>query len=99
MSGSKKAKVLAAIDAMDITNSQKTALYYAAGYKESTLDDAPWISGRSAGRSQEEAVKLLQGANSQPQDLTMPRLTDENGEVWNPFAKKSSDITMPRLVK
>lgn len=99
VSGSKKAKVLAAIDAMDITNSQKTALYYAAGYKQSTLDEAPWISGKSMGRSREEAVKLLQGANSQPQDLTMPRLTDENGEVWNPFAKKSSDITMPRLVK
>lgn len=99
VSGSKKAKVLAAIDAMDITNSQKTALYYAAGYKQSTLDEAPWISGKSMERSREDALKLLQGANSQPQDLTMPRLTDENGEVWNPFAKKSSDITMPRLVK
>lgn len=99
VSGSKKAKVLAAIDAMEITDSQKTALYYAAGYKESTLSDAPWISGKSVGRSREEASKLLQGANAQPQDLTMPRLTDENGEVWNPFAKKSSDITMPRLVK
>lgn len=99
VSGSKKAKVLAAIDAMDISNVQKTALYYAAGYKESTLDDAPWISGKSVGRSREEALKLLRGANSQPQDLTMPRLTDENGEVWNPFEKKSSDITMPRLVK
>lgn len=99
VSGSKKAKVLAAIDAMDITNIQKTALYYAAGYKQSTLDEAPWISGKSMGRSREDALKLLQGANSQPQDLTMPRLTDENGEVWNPFAKKSSDITMPRLVK
>ena len=99
VSGSKKAKVLAAIDAMGITNSQKTALYYAAGYKQSTLDEAPWISGKSMGRSREDALKLLQGANSQPQDLTMPRLTDENGEVWNPFAKKSSDITMPRLVK
>ncbi len=99
VSGSKKSKVLAAIDAMDISNVQKTALYYAAGYKESTLDDAPWISGKSVGRSREEALKLLRGANSQPQDLTMPRLTDENGEVWNPFEKKSSDITMPRLVK
>lgn len=99
VTGSKKAKVLAAIDAMEITDSQKTALYYAAGYKESTLDDAPWISGKSVGRSREEALKLLRGANSQPQDLTMPRLTDENGEVWNPFEKKSSDITMPRLVK
>lgn len=99
VSGSKKAKVMAAIDAMQISNSQKTALYYAAGYKQSTLDEAPWISGKSMGRSREDALKLLQGANSQPQDLTMPRLTDENGEVWNPFAKKSSDITMPRLVK
>ena len=99
VSGSKKAKVLAAIDAMEITDSQKTALYYAAGYKESTLSDAPWISGKIVGRSREEASKLLQGANAQPQDLTMPKLTDENGEVWNPFAKKSSDITMPRLVK
>lgn len=99
VSGSKKAKVLATIDAMEITDSQKTALYYAAGYKESTLSDAPWISGKSVGRSREEALKLLRGANSQPQDITMPKLTDENGEVWNPFAKKSSDITMPRLVK
>ena len=99
VSGSKKAKVMAAIDAMEITDSQKTALYYAAGYKESTLSDAPWISGKSVGRSREEASKLLQGANAQPQDLTMPRLTDENREVWNPFEKKSSDITMPRLVK
>ena len=99
VSGSKKAKVLAAIDAMDITNSQKTALYYAAGYKESTLDDAPWISGGNTVRSWEEAIKLLQGANYQQQDLTMPKLTDENGEVWNPLSKKSSDIAMPRLVK
>lgn len=63
------------------------------------MDEAPWISGKIMERSREDALKLLQGANSQPQDLTMPRLTDENGEVWNPFAKKSSDITMPRLVK
>lgn len=42
VSGSKKAKVMAAIDAMQISNRQKTALYYAAGYKESTLDEAPW---------------------------------------------------------
>lgn len=48
VSGSKKAKVMAAIDSMQISNSQKTALYYAAGYKESTLDDAPWISGNSS---------------------------------------------------
>jgi len=48
ISGSKKQKILAAIDAMQITNAQKTALYYAAGYKASTLDDAPWY-GRAEG--------------------------------------------------
>ena len=39
----KKQKVLAAIDGLDITKEQKTALYYAAGYAESTLTEAPWM--------------------------------------------------------
>lgn len=98
VSGSKKAKVMAAIDAMEISDSQKTALLKAYDDRYS-LDDVPWISGGNTGRSREEALKILQGANSKPQDPTMPKLTDENGEVWNPFAKKSSDITKPRLVK
>ena len=42
ISGSKKRKVLDYIDAMDLNNAQKTALYYAAGYAASTLSDAPW---------------------------------------------------------
>lgn len=42
ISGSKKAKVLAAINSMDIDAATKDALYYAAGYKESTIRDAPW---------------------------------------------------------
>lgn len=43
IAGSEKQKVLAAIDALDITKEQKTALYYAAGYAESTLTEAPWM--------------------------------------------------------
>ena len=43
VAGSKKQKVLAAIDGLDITKEQKTALYYAAGYAESTLTEAPWM--------------------------------------------------------
>lgn len=43
IAGSKKQKVLAAIDALDITKEQKTELYYAAGYAESTLTEAPWM--------------------------------------------------------
>lgn len=43
IAGSKKQKVLTAIDSLDITKEQKTALYYAAGYAESTLTEAPWM--------------------------------------------------------
>lgn len=45
ITNSKKKKVLAFIDAMDLTNEQKDALYYAAGYKESTIDECPWRGG------------------------------------------------------
>ncbi len=42
ISGSLKRKVMDYIDSMDLNNAQKTALYDAAGYARSTLDDAPW---------------------------------------------------------
>lgn len=42
ISGSKKVKVLDYIDDMDISDMEKDLLYYAAGYKESTIDEAPW---------------------------------------------------------
>lgn len=43
--GSKKEKVLAAIDAMPVTDAVKDALYLSEGYGESGLDDAPWHQG------------------------------------------------------
>ena len=42
ISGSKKRKVLDAINRMDITVAQKDALYFANGWAKSTLSDAPW---------------------------------------------------------
>lgn len=42
ISGSKKAKVLAAINSMDIDSETKDALYYAAGYAASGIRDTPW---------------------------------------------------------
>lgn len=42
ISGSKKEKMLAAIDMMDLSVQEKDALYYALGYSESTLRSAPW---------------------------------------------------------
>jgi hypothetical protein len=42
ISGSKKKKVLNAINKLPISNALKTKLYFASGYGESTLEDAPW---------------------------------------------------------
>lgn len=51
ISGSKKKKVLAVIDAMDLTVDQKNAMYYMAGYTESTLyNDAPWYNLKFKGQ-------------------------------------------------
>lgn len=41
----KKEEKLAAIDGLDLTNAQKTALYYANGWAKSKLREAPWVSG------------------------------------------------------
>ena len=42
ISGSKKVKVLAYINNLDLTYAQKDALYYAFGWAESKIDEAPW---------------------------------------------------------
>lgn len=39
---SKKEKVMDYIDGLNLTKSQKDSLYYACGYAESKLDEAPW---------------------------------------------------------
>ena len=45
ISGSKKEKVLAAIDSLPISDSMKDTLYFAEGYGEKGLKDAPWNQG------------------------------------------------------
>ena len=45
ISGSKKEKVLAAIDALPVSDSIKDLLYFSEGYGEKGLDDAPWNQG------------------------------------------------------
>ena len=42
ISGSKKEKVLSAIDGMDLSDEEKDWLYYLNGYAESGIDEAPW---------------------------------------------------------
>lgn len=45
----KKAEKLNAINALDLTDAQKDALYYAEGWAQSTIGQAPWRSGYSDG--------------------------------------------------
>lgn len=46
---SKKTEKLQAIDSLDLTNAQKDALYYAEGWAQSTIVQAPWRGGYSGG--------------------------------------------------
>lgn len=47
---SKKAEKLDAINAADLTVEQKNAIYYAEGWTESKLREAPWYTGRRASK-------------------------------------------------
>ena len=53
ISGTKRAKVLDAINGLSLTAAQKDALYLAAGYSEKTLHETPWrdIMPKLTGRS------------------------------------------------
>ena len=52
ISGSKKEKVVAYIDGLDLTDEQKDLLYVQfGGYKENTLASTPWHDGSSGGSS------------------------------------------------
>ena len=62
----KKVEKLEAIDNLNLTQSQKTALYYANGYAESTLDDAPWIVGTDRWIGPDITPKLSVGKIDKP---------------------------------
>ena len=47
IAGTKKAKVMTYIDSLNLTVDQKNVLYEDAGYKMSTIDEAPWYGGES----------------------------------------------------
>ncbi|GAA6306786.1 hypothetical protein F260042K2_26150 [Flavonifractor plautii] len=40
----RKDRIMSVIDRMNVSDEVKDDYYYAAGYKESTIDDAPWHS-------------------------------------------------------
>lgn len=78
----KKKTIMNMINSMQISNSQKTALYYAAGYAESTLDEAPWYGKRDT-----DIMPRLTGTLS----LT-PQLQNNA-----PVLKLPGELQLPRL--
>lgn len=63
---SKKAEKLIAIDSLDLTPDQKTALYFANRWAESTLDEAPWY-----GKSNWDITPKLTGTTGGSQPPTL----------------------------
>ena len=61
VSGSKKKKVLAYINGLDLGKGQKDALYLAAGYAEKGLPETPWAKG-------ERTVSLLPGLDGKSRE-------------------------------
>ena len=78
VSGSKKKKVLAYINGLDLGKEQKDALYLAAGYAEKGLPETPWAKG-------ERTVPLLPGLDgrsreresSAPMALPLPGMAEK----------------------
>lgn len=57
ITGSKKAKVMDYIDGLDISDGAKDAIYYAAGYTESKISEAPWHGGTTGKKSSRKGRK------------------------------------------
>lgn len=62
ITGSKKGKVMDYINGLDISNEAKDTLYYAAGYTESKIGEAPWHGGTTG--SKKSSGKRSKKSNS-----------------------------------
>lgn len=79
---SKKAEKLVAIDSLNLTPEQKTALYFANRWAESTLDEAPWYGSRW------DITPKLTGTTQKNPFLAAPKLTGAPVlQKQNPFLK------------
>lgn len=79
---SKKAEKLVAIDSLNLTPEQKTALYFANRWAESTLDEAPWYGSRW------DITPKLTGTTQKNPFLAAPKLTGAPVlQKKNPFLK------------
>ena len=65
----KKAEKMQAINSLDLTSAQKDAIYYAEGWAQSTIGEAPWRSGDSGNYS----------GGSSPGSRYLSYLAEKNG--------------------
>lgn len=100
ISGSKKQKVVGYIDGMDISEDQKDALYLAAGYSESTLEDAPWNGGSGvytgsssgSGRKKTPAARLNEYQEVQAKKAADPNYNAAaDGHAWTVWADRAQE--------
>ena len=83
-----KAAKMAAINALDLLSEEKDALYFANGWAESKLNEAPWRSGRSAGVS----MPVLGGSG-----VTMPVLGNQGSSGVQMPVLGGGTVKMPVL--
>ena len=80
----KKEAKLGVIDAMDITNEQKDALYFAAGYGEKMLKDAPWHTGAGTSTAKQAEPRYLAAPDAQTAREALERIAQQEGPRYLP---------------
>ena len=87
-----------AINSLDLTYAQKDALYYAEGWAQSTIGQAPWHNGYSGGYAASSGGNpFLRGTASNPFLRTSGSVTAQTNPFLRASGQRSSAQTNPFL--
>ena len=94
----RKAEKMQAINSLDLTYAQKDALYYAEGWAQSTIGQAPWHNGYSGGYAASSGGNpFLRGTASNPFLRTSGSVTAQTNPFLRASRQRSSAQTNPFL--
>ena len=94
----RKAEKMQAINSLDLTYAQKDALYYAEGWAQSTIGQAPWHNGYSGGYTASSGGNpFLRGTASNPFLRTSGSVTAQTNPFLRASGQRSSAQTNPFL--
>ena len=94
----RKAEKMQAINSLDLTYAQKDALYYAEGWAQSTIGQAPWHNGYSGGYTASSGGNpFLRGTASNPFLRTSGSVTVQTNPFLRASGQRSSAQTNPFL--